>query len=154
MVAWKNLDTLTAFENLKALKNKVDIKVAMAGENGAKRVNEYKVPMAEGMSFNYAAKQVDDEVLAVLADLAKEYCCEAFPYSSRRYAFMASYASLHNFVVAALSAYIIYFTYLFKQFTTLVLEFFNHAVNHGSQAGIIGAGQGDQADFIVACVIH
>ncbi|MDY3740072.1 MAG: glucose-6-phosphate isomerase [Selenomonadaceae bacterium] len=72
MVAWKNLDTLTAFENLKALKNKVDIKVAMAGENGAKRVNEYKVPMAEGMSFNYAAKQVDDEVLAVLADLAKE----------------------------------------------------------------------------------
>src|SRR5574344_1559406 len=58
MVAWKNLDTLTAFEKLKALKNKVDIKVAMAGENGAKRVNEYKVPMAEGMSFNYAAEQV------------------------------------------------------------------------------------------------
>ncbi len=44
----------------------------MAGENGAKRVAEYSAPMASGLSFNYAAKQVDDEVLEVLAELADE----------------------------------------------------------------------------------
>ncbi len=57
---------------LKELKGHVDIKEAMAGENGAKRVAEYTVPMASGLNFNYAAKQVDDEVLNVLAELAEE----------------------------------------------------------------------------------
>ena len=60
MVAWKNLDTLTAFENLKALKNKVDIKVAMAGENGAKRVNEYKVPMISPSATDDTVLQDDN----------------------------------------------------------------------------------------------
>ena len=41
MVTWNNLDTLTSYAKLKDLKNHVDIKEAMAGENGAKRVAEY-----------------------------------------------------------------------------------------------------------------
>ena len=73
MVTWNNLDTLTSYAKLKDLKNHVDIKEAMAGENGAKRVAEYSAPMASGLSFNYAAKQVDDEVLDVLAELADEH---------------------------------------------------------------------------------
>ena len=44
----------------------------MAGENGAKRVKNYSVPMAAGLSYNYAAKEVDDNVLAALSNLAKE----------------------------------------------------------------------------------
>ena len=44
----------------------------MSGENGAKRVREYSIPMAEGFVYNYAAKQVDDTVLAALEKLAKE----------------------------------------------------------------------------------
>ena len=36
------------------------------------RVAKYSAPMAEGLSFNYAAKQVDDTVLAALAELAEE----------------------------------------------------------------------------------
>ncbi len=28
----------------------------MAGENGAERVKNYSIPMAEGLSYNYAAK--------------------------------------------------------------------------------------------------
>lgn len=72
MADWKNLDTLASYKKLQAMKGKVDIKTAMAGANGAKRVNEYKVAMAADMSFNFAAKQVDDELLAVLGDLAKE----------------------------------------------------------------------------------
>ena len=66
-------DTLTSYAKLKDLKDHVDIKEAMTGENGAKRVAEYSAPMASGLSFNYAAKQVDDEVLDVLAELADEH---------------------------------------------------------------------------------
>ena len=72
MVTWNNLDALKSYDKLKELKGHVDIKEAMAGENGAKRVAEYTVPMASGLNFNYAAKQVDDEVLNVLAELAEE----------------------------------------------------------------------------------
>ena len=44
----------------------------MAGESGADRVKKYHVPMAAGLTYNYAAKQVDDGVLKVLAKLAEE----------------------------------------------------------------------------------
>ena len=72
MATWNNLDTLASYEKLTGLKNHVDIKEAMAGENGAERVAKYTAPMAEGLSFNYAAKQVDDTVLTALTELAEE----------------------------------------------------------------------------------
>ena len=72
MATWNNLDTLASYEKLAGLKNHVDIKEAMAGENGAERVAKYTAPMAEGLSFNYAAKQVDDTVLTALTELAEE----------------------------------------------------------------------------------
>ena len=72
MISWKNLDTVKAYEQLKQLKGKVNLADVMAGENGAKRVKEYSVPMAAGMAYNYAAKQVDEDVLSALAELAKE----------------------------------------------------------------------------------
>ena len=71
MVNWKNLDTLASYEALSKVE-RVKLADAMTGENGAERVKKYSVPMAEGLSFNYGAKAVDDEVLAALADLAKE----------------------------------------------------------------------------------
>ena len=71
MVTWNNLDTLTAFEDLKKIGH-VNLAEVMSGENGAKRVREYSIPMAEGFVYNYAAKQVDDTVLAALEKLAKE----------------------------------------------------------------------------------
>ena len=67
MLDWKNLDTLSAFEALKAL-DKASLKQVM----NADRVKKYSLPMAAGLSFNYAAKQVDGEILATLAELAKE----------------------------------------------------------------------------------
>ncbi|MDO5020280.1 MAG: glucose-6-phosphate isomerase [Lachnospiraceae bacterium] len=70
-VTWNNLDTLTAFEDLKKIGH-VNLAEVMSGENGAKRVREYSIPMAEGFVYNYAAKQVDDTVLAALEKLAKE----------------------------------------------------------------------------------
>ena len=72
MIAWKNLDTTAAYAKLQALKDHVKLQDAMSGESGAKRVKEYSVPMAGGLSYNYAAKQVDAEVLAALKDLADE----------------------------------------------------------------------------------
>ena len=71
MVAWKNLDTLAAYEELSKVE-KVNLAEVMAGENGAERVKKYSVPMAEGLAFNYGAKAVDDNVLAALAKLAEE----------------------------------------------------------------------------------
>ena len=50
----------------------VDLKEAMTGEGGAERVKKYSVPMAAGLAFNYAAKQVDDKALEAFAKLAEE----------------------------------------------------------------------------------
>ena len=71
MITWKNLDTLDAYQEL-ANVERVNLAEVMAGENGAERVKTYSVPMAEGMAFNYAAKAVNDKVLAALAKLAEE----------------------------------------------------------------------------------
>jgi len=72
MIAWKNLDTLAAYGKLAALKGRVNIAEAMSGESGAARVAKYSVPIAEGLVYNYAAKAVDDEILAALGELAQE----------------------------------------------------------------------------------
>ena len=71
MANWKNLDTLNSYNELKGVAH-VNLVDVMAGENGAKRVKNYSVPMAAGLSYNYAAKEVDDNVLAALSNLAKE----------------------------------------------------------------------------------
>ena len=71
MITWNNLDTLASFKELSNVK-KVNLVEAMTGENGAERVKNYSVPMAAGLAYNYAAKQVDDTVLAALAELAEE----------------------------------------------------------------------------------
>ena len=72
MISWKNLDMLPAFGKLNELKNHVNLQIAMAGENGAKRVKEYAAPMAAGLTYHYAAEQVDEDVLAALQALADE----------------------------------------------------------------------------------
>ena len=71
MVSWNNLDTLASYAELEKVE-KVNLAEVMSGENGAERVKKYSVPMAEGLVYNYAAKQVDDDVLAALVKLAEE----------------------------------------------------------------------------------
>ena len=72
MNEWKNLDGLTSFQALKNEGKKVDLTGVMAGEAGAERVARYQVPMAAGLTFSYAAKQVDDGILQGLKALAEE----------------------------------------------------------------------------------
>ena len=71
MVAWKNMDTLASYQAL-VNAEKINLAAAMAGENGADRVKRYSVPMGEGLDFNFGARPVDDGILALLADFAKE----------------------------------------------------------------------------------
>lgn len=71
MMEWKNLDQLSSFANLKK-KAHVDVAQVMSGENGAERVRTFQIPMACGLTYNYAAKAVDPDVLSALCDLAKE----------------------------------------------------------------------------------
>ena len=71
MVTWKNLDAMDSYQEL-AKVTPVELTKVMTGESGAERVKKYSVPMAAGLAFNYASKQVDDKVLEVLAKLADE----------------------------------------------------------------------------------
>ena len=71
MLNWKNLDTLASYEELKKVEP-VNVAEVMSGETGAERVKNYSIPMMDGLTYNYAAKAVDDKVLAALAKLAEE----------------------------------------------------------------------------------
>ncbi|MCR5155164.1 MAG: glucose-6-phosphate isomerase [Butyrivibrio sp.] len=71
MINWNNLDTLKSYDALKKVA-KVNVAEVMSGESGAERVKKYSVPMAAGLSFNYAAKAVDGNVLEALKALAEE----------------------------------------------------------------------------------
>ena len=71
MANWNNLDTLKSYDALKKVA-RVNLAEVMAGASGAERVKKYSVDMAAGMAYNYAAKEIDDDVLSALSDLAKE----------------------------------------------------------------------------------
>ena len=71
MVEWKNLDELNSFKELAACE-KVDLKTVMSGNEGAERVKTYSCAMAEGLTYNYAAKAVDAKVLEAIKKLAEE----------------------------------------------------------------------------------
>ncbi len=71
MINWKNFDSLASYKEI-ADAERVNLAEVMAGENGAERVKNYSVPMAAGLAYNYAAKQVDKKVLAALEKLAEE----------------------------------------------------------------------------------
>lgn len=71
MINWKNFDSLASYQEIADVE-RVNLAEVMSGENGAERVKNYSVPMAAGLAYNYAAKQVDEKVLAALAKLAEE----------------------------------------------------------------------------------
>ena len=72
MVSWKDFDSLSSYETLQSLKNHVDVKKELSGENGAERVRKYNCEMAAGLNYNYASKEVDEVVLKALQELSDE----------------------------------------------------------------------------------
>ncbi|MCI7440903.1 MAG: glucose-6-phosphate isomerase [Treponema sp.] len=71
-ISWNNLDKLESFKKLQSLKGSVSVAKELSGAEGAKRVAEYSIPMGAGLTYNYAAKQVNSQVLSVLKELASE----------------------------------------------------------------------------------
>ena len=79
MLNWNNLDTLASYQELEKAE-RINLAEVMSGENGAERVKTYSTPIVDGLTFNYAAKAVDDNVLAILDKLAKEGNKEAIHF--------------------------------------------------------------------------
>ena len=65
------MDSCKSFHLLKNLK-RVHLPAVFNGEDTAERVRRYSVPMAAGLTYNYAAKPVNEEITAALQNLAKE----------------------------------------------------------------------------------
>ena len=68
---WKNLDKCSLFKDLQEAKIS-DITQCLNGQSGPYRIERYSIPMPADMYYNYAAKQVDDNVLTILGALAGE----------------------------------------------------------------------------------
>ena len=71
-ISWENLDKLESYKKLQSLKGAVSVAKELSGDKAAERVASCSVPMAAGLVYNYAAKQVDEKVLSVLKELAAE----------------------------------------------------------------------------------
>ncbi len=71
-ISWNNLDTLASFKKLQSLKGSVSVAKELSSSGAAKRVADYSISMGAGLKYNYAAKQVNAQVISVLSDLAKE----------------------------------------------------------------------------------
>lgn len=72
MTKWSNADTLSSWKKLMSLKGMVSVADELSGSGAADRIAKYSVPMGGGLTYNYAAKQVNEQILRTLAELADE----------------------------------------------------------------------------------
>ena len=72
MATWANADTLSSWKKLFSLKGMVSVADELSSADAVKRIQEYSIPMAEGLTYNYAAKQVNEQILKTLQDLSDE----------------------------------------------------------------------------------
>lgn len=71
-IEWNNLNKMESFKELKELKGGVSLQKSLKGAAGVKRVEEFNIPMAAGLSYNYAAKQIDKKIISAFKKLVKE----------------------------------------------------------------------------------
>ena len=72
MINWSNSDKLSSWKKLMSLKGMVSVADELSGSNAVNRINEYCIPMGGNLKFNYAAKQVNAQILKTLSELAEE----------------------------------------------------------------------------------
>lgn len=72
MITWENADRLSSWKKLMSLKGMVSVAEELSSAEAVKRIKEYSVPMAEGLTYNYAAKQVNEQILRTLSELAED----------------------------------------------------------------------------------
>ena len=71
-VEWCNLNKLESYKKLLSLKEAVSVKTALKGAAGAKRIADFSIPMSSGLAYNYAAKEVNRQILSIFKSLVKE----------------------------------------------------------------------------------
>ncbi len=71
-ISWNNLDTLESFKKLQSLKGRVSVAQELSGPDAVKRIAACSIPMGGGLTYNYAAKQVDSQIIDVFQNLADE----------------------------------------------------------------------------------
>lgn len=72
MATWQNADSLSSWKKLQSLKGMVSVAQELSSPSAADRIAKYSVPMGGGLTYNYAAKQVNEQILKTLAELAEE----------------------------------------------------------------------------------
>ncbi len=71
-ISWNNLNKLESFKKLQSLKGSVSVAKELQGAGGAARVAKYTIPMGGGLTYNYAAKQVSEQIISVFKSLVEE----------------------------------------------------------------------------------
>ena len=72
MATWSNADTLSSWKKLQSLKGMVSVADELSAPGAADRISKYSIPMGGSLTYNYAAKQVNEQILKTLAELAEE----------------------------------------------------------------------------------
>ena len=72
MATWTNADTLSSWKKLQSLKGMVSVADELSAPSAADRIAKYSIPMGGALTYNYAAKQVNEQILKTLAELAEE----------------------------------------------------------------------------------
>ena len=72
MATWSNADSLSSWKKLQSLKGMVSVADELSGLGAADRIAKYSIPMGGALTYNYAAKQVNEQILKTLSELAEE----------------------------------------------------------------------------------
>ena len=72
MVTWANADKLASWKKLLSLKGMVSVAEELSCAQAADRIAKYSIPMGGNLTYNYAAKQLNDQILKTFAELAEE----------------------------------------------------------------------------------
>ncbi len=72
MVTWANADKLASWKKLLSLKGMVSVAEELSCAQAADRIAKYSIPMGGNLTYNFAAKQVNEQILKTFAELAEE----------------------------------------------------------------------------------
>ena len=72
MATWSNADSLSSWKKLQSLKGMVSVADELSSASAADRIAKYSIPMGGALTYNFAAKQVNEQILKTLAELAEE----------------------------------------------------------------------------------
>ena len=72
MATWSNADSLSSWKKLQSLKGMISVADELSGSGAADRIAKYSIPMGGALTYNYAAKQVNEQILKTLSELAEE----------------------------------------------------------------------------------